>query len=141
MDRLALAARLELDEDKRRKPYRCSMGFLTVGVGRNIDERPFSDDEIALMLKNDIAIVEAALDRNLPWWRSMTEARQQALANMCFQMGISRLLGFKNTLSLLKAGRWDAAAAEALNSAWAKQTPARAKRVTDLIRKGEFPRA
>lgn len=138
MDRERLAAQLEFDEDKRHRPYRCSEGFLTVGVGRNIDDRPFSDDEIALMLKNDIAIVEAALDRNLPWWRSMNEARQQALANVCFQMGISRLLGFKKSLELLKAGRWDAAAAEFLNSKWAKQTPKRAKRVTDLIRIGEL---
>lgn len=136
MDRARLAAQLESDEDKRRHPYRCSEGYLTIGIGRNLDDRGLSDDEILYLLNNDIAIVESALDRNLPWWRSMTEARQQALANMAFQLGISRLLGFKNSLALLKAGRWDAAAAEFLDSKWARQTPARAKRITDMIRKG-----
>jgi lysozyme len=138
MDRLSLAAQLEIEEGKKARMYLDTEGCWTAGVGRNLSERPFSEDEIQLMLKNDIAIAEAALDRNCPWWRSMTEARQQALAGMCFQLGISRLLGFKKMLVMLEAGRWDAAAAEALDSKWAKQVPARAKRVTDLIRKGEF---
>lgn len=136
MNRDQLAKQLESDEDKRSHPYRCTEGYLTIGIGRNLDDRGLSDDEILYLLNNDIAIVEAALDRNIPWWRTMSEARKQALANMCFQLGISRLLGFSNSLSLLKAGRWDAAAAEFLNSKWAKQTPARAKRITDMIRKG-----
>jgi lysozyme len=90
------------------------------------------------MLQNDITIVEHDLDANLPWWRTMSEARQNALANMCFQLGINRLLGFKNALTLLQAGRWDAAAREFMDSKWAVQVPKRAQRVTDLIRKGEF---
>lgn len=136
MDRAKLAAQLEIDEDKKPRMYLDSLGFWTAGVGRNLSERAFSEDEIQLMLKNDIAIVESALDRNCPWWRSMSEARQQALANMCFQMGISKLLGFKKMLVMLEAGRWDAAALEAEDSKWAKQAPNRAKRVTKQIREG-----
>jgi lysozyme len=138
MDRAKLAAQLTADEGKRYRVYTDSVGKLTCGVGRNISDRAFSDDEIALMLSNDIAGAERDLDRNLPWWRTMTEARMQALCNMCFQLGIDRLLGFKNALTLLHFGRWDAAADAFLDSKWASQVPQRAKRVTDLIRKGEF---
>lgn len=81
------------------------------GVGRNLTDRAFSDDEIDLMLKNDIKGVEQDLDRRLPWWREMSEARQSVLANMAFNLGIDRLLGFVNTLALMKAKRYDAAAA------------------------------
>lgn len=138
MDRAKLAAQLTSDEGKRYRIYTDTVGKLTAGVGRNISDRPFSDDEIALMLANDIAGVERDLDRNLPWWRTMSEARQCALANACFNLGIDRLLGFKNALTMLHFGRWDAAADEFMNSRWASQVPNRAKRVTDLIRKGEF---
>lgn len=140
MDRVRLVARLEGDEGKKYRMYldNANPPRWTAGVGRNLSDRPFSDDEIALMLRNDIAAVEQDLDHALPWWRTMTDARQNALANMRFQLGQAGLMGFKNMLELLKVGRWDAAAAEALNSDWARQCPNRAKRVTDLIRKGEF---
>lgn len=138
MDRAKLAAQLTADEGKRYRMYLDSVNKWTAGVGRNLSDRAFSDDEIALMLSNDIAGAERDLDRNLPWWRTMTEARQNAIANMAFQLGIDRLLGFKNALTLLHFGRYDAAADEFLNSKWASQVPNRAKRVTDLIRKGEF---
>ena len=138
MNRGKLAAQLEVDEDKRTRIYLDSVGKVTGGVGRNLTDRPFSEDEIALMLKNDIAIVERDLDRALPWWRSLTDSRQNVLANMCFNMGIGRLLGFKNTLSLVQAHRYDAAAAEMLNSKWATQVGQRAIRLADMMRKGEF---
>lgn len=140
MDRARLAAQLTSDEGKRYRMYldNANPPRWTGGVGRNLSDRPFSDDEIALMLSNDIAGAERDLDRNLPWWRTMTEARQQALANACFNLGIDRLLGFKNALTMLHFGRWDAAADAFLDSKWAQQVPNRAKRITDLIRKGEF---
>jgi lysozyme len=138
MDRAKLAAQLEVDERKCKRIYVDTVGKVTGGIGRNMTDRDFSDDEIVLMLKNDIYSVETDLDRNLPWWRGLSEARQNALANMCFNLGIVRLLTFKNMLKFLQAGRWDIAADEAKNSKWATQVGARADRIVNLIRKGEF---
>lgn len=138
MDRAKLAAQLNRDEGRKARMYLDTVGKWTGGVGRNLSDRPFSDDEIDLMLNNDIRMVENQLDANLPWWRQMSDARQCALANLCFNIGIASLLCFKNSLALLKDGRWDAAADAFLDSKWAKQVPNRAKRVTDQIRKGEF---
>lgn len=138
MNAQRLAAQLTIDEARRPRIYLDSVGKWTGGVGRNLSDRPFSDDEIDLMLANDIKGVERDLDRALPWWRTLTDARQNVLANMCFNLGIQRLLGFVNTLALVKAGRYDAAAAEMLNSKWATQVGARAIRLAATMRKGEF---
>ncbi len=138
MNRAKLMAQLTIDEGRRDRVYTDSVGKLTVGVGRNISDREFSQDEIDLMLSNDIALVEADLDRTMPWWRTMTEARQGVLANMAFNLGISRLAGFKNTLAYMQAGRYDAAAAGMLDSLWAKQVGARADRLAKIMRTGEY---
>lgn len=137
MNKQKLKAQLNTDEGRMKRIYVDTVGKVSGGVGRNMTDRDFSEDEIELMLDNDIALVEQALDRNLPWWRDMNDARQNVLANMCF-MGIGSLLGFKNTLAFMKAGRYDAAAAGMLDSKWAKQVGARADRLAKIMRTGEF---
>ncbi|MDY0974985.1 glycoside hydrolase family protein [Massilia sp. CFBP9012] len=138
MDRQKLEAQLVIDEGRRAIAYVDTVGKMTAGVGRNITDRPFFDDEIALMLKNDIKEVEKDLDRRLSWWRQMSPARQNVLANMCFNLGINRLLGFEKALTHMRAGQYDASAREMLDSRWAKQVGARAVRLATLMRKGEF---
>jgi len=138
MNAQRLAAQLTIDEGRRPRIYVDTVGKVTGGVGRNLTDRAFSDDEIDLMLRNDIKGTESDLDRRLPWWRQMSEARQNVLANMCFNLGIDRLMGFAKTLTLMKAARYDAAAAEMLDSLWAKQVGARAIRLAATMRKGEF---
>ncbi len=138
MDRKRLATQLTIDEGRRKRMYKDTVGKWTAGVGRNLTARDFSDDEIDLMLANDIAIVEAQLDRDIPWWRAMSDARQNVLANMTFNLGINGLLGFKNTLNLMEARRYDAAAQGMLSSLWARQVGDRANRLAAMMRKGEF---
>ena len=138
MNEQRLAADLTVDEGRRARIYLDSVGKVTGGVGRNLTDRPFSEDEMDLMLKNDIKGAARDLDRRLPWWRQMSEARQNVLANMCFNMGIDRLLGFVKALDLMRASRYDAAAAEMLDSKWAKQVGDRADRLAATMRKGEF---
>ena len=136
MDMKRLIDELSFDEGRKPRIYTDTVGKITGGVGRNLSDRAFFEDEIDLMLKNDIKLVEKDLDANLPWWRTMTDARQRALVNLCFNLGISRLLLFKNSLALLKVGKYDEAAAAFMNSNWAKQVGKRANRVTAMIRNG-----
>ena len=128
---------LIIDEGKVKLLYVDSLGVPTIGVGRNLRDRGISDDEIAYLLKNDIAIVTADLDRNLPWWRLMTEARQLALANMAFNLGITKLLRFANTLAFMRSGDYGSAANAMLDSLWSKQVGKRAVRIAKIIRTGE----
>ena len=131
-----LKQELVRDEGERLKPYHCTAGKLTIGVGRNLDDVGLSADESAYLLGNDIARVMAELDKALPWWRGLSEVRQRALANMAFNLGVPRLKGFARMLAALQAGQWDEAAAQALASKWAQQVGDRAKRIASMIKEG-----
>ena len=122
------------DEAIRTKPYRCSAGKLTIGVGHNLDDKPITKRAALLILEDDIADVVADLDRALPWWRDMDDARQNVLANMCFNLGLDRLLGFKNALAAMARQDYDEAADEMHNSRWREQVGARADRLIAIMR-------
>lgn len=133
--------REELIRDEGFKPYayKDHLGFLTIGVGRMIDERKsggITPEEAHYLLENDIGRAVDGLRKALPFWDNLSDARQRALCNMAFQMGVSGVLKFTRMIAALKIGHYDRAALEALDSTWAKQTPERAQRVTRLIREG-----
>lgn len=149
MNKNKLRDDLRKDEGLINHAYQDHLGYWTIGVGRLIDKRKgggITDDEAYYLLNNDIERIYTQLRLALPWMVKLTEARQRALCNMAFQMGVgdaktgSGLLGFKNSLASLEAAlvtrEYDRAADNFLKSKWATQTPERAKRVTDLIRKG-----
>lgn len=136
MNRDLLTADLVRDEGLRLKPYVDTVGKLSIGIGRNLDDVGITKAEAYMLAAGDIDGVERDLDRSLPWWRDLSEPRQRAVANLCFNLGISRLLGFKKALAALKAGDYERSADEFLDSLWARQVKARATRVTDLIRRG-----
>ena len=129
-----LLADLKRDEGRRLKPYRDSVGKLTIGWGRNLDDVGISEAEAEAMLEADIAVAEHELDRVLPWWRELPEPAQRALANMAFNLGMPRLLGFRRMLAALGARDFETAAAESLDSKWARQVGDRAQRIAALYR-------
>lgn len=132
----ALAAQLVTDEGMRLKPYKDSVGKTTIGCGRNLDDVGISKAEAMAMLAADIDIAAGDLDKFLPWWRQMTDRRQQALCNMAFNLGITKLQTFKNTLAAMKAGDYKAAAIGMRASLWAKQVGARAERLATMMEEG-----
>lgn len=139
MNRAELLRELVRDEDLKLHAYPDSEGFWTIGVGRLIDKRrggKITKEEAFYLAGHDIDDVEADLDRALPWWRKMSERRQRALANMCFNLGLPRLLEFKKALVHLEAGRYHEAAVEMLDSKWSKQVGERAQRLAAMIREG-----
>ena len=136
MDRIK--EQLGRHEGLRLKPYRCTAGKLTIGIGRNLDDCGISQSEAYVMLINDIMNCEKQLQANIPdIYNSLDEVRKSVLLNMCFNLGISGLLGFKNTLAFVKAGDWERAANNMLVSRWAKQVGRRAIELSELMRKGK----
>lgn len=131
-----LMAELKRDEGIRLKPYRDTVGKLTIGVGRNLDDVGISPEEATALLQNDIANVTKALDGALPWWSGLDEVRQRVLANMAFNMGIRTLLTFKQTLGHVQAGRYLEAAQAMLQSKWSQQVGPRAERLAVMMRDG-----
>jgi len=134
-----LKSELIRDEGLRLKPYKDTVGKLTIGVGRNIDDMGITHDEAMFLLGNDISFVEADLDAKLPWWRNLDEVRQRVLANMVFNLGITRFLRFKNTIALIEVKRYKAASEEMLKSVWAEQVGIRAKRLAQMMCDGKEP--
>lgn len=130
-----LERELTRDEGKRRYPYKDTVGILTIGIGRNLEAKPLSDAAISLLFQEDIEEVERELDRLMPWWREMTDARQRALLNLGFNMGVGALVGTP-TFKLMEQGRYEECADRLLRWKWASQVGKRAIRVTDMIRNG-----
>ena len=125
-------------EGLRLKPYRCTAGKLTIGIGRNLDDCGITESEAYIMLINDIMNCEKQLQARIPdIYNQLDEVRKSVLVNMCFNLGINGLLGFKNTLAFIKVGDWERAANNMLVSRWAKQVGRRAIELSELMRKGK----
>ena len=125
-------------EGKRNKPYECTAGKLTIGVGRNLDDMGLTEDEVLYLLDNDIQRCDNELLHNFKWYSDLCRARQDALINLCFNIGITRLLTFTNSLAYMEAEDYKKAADEFLDSKWAEQVGNRAIEVTELIRTGRY---
>lgn len=138
MDKNRLLSHLCKHEGLRLKPYRDSVGKLTIGVGRNLDDVGISAAEAMTLCLNDIEEASEELDRQVPWWRSLNDARQEVLCEMRFNMGWPRLAGFRKFLLAAEAGDFEAAAHEMLSSQWAAQVGKRAVTLADATRKGSF---
>src|SRR6056297_1091636 len=136
MDRSQVAADLKKDEGWQATVYEDHLGYKTIGFGFLIDERrsggmPKEIGEI--WLNYNIDNLQRSLRNALPNWDRYPDGIQRALLNMGYQLGLRGLLGFENMLRHIDAGHYAYAAAEALNSRWAEQTPKRAGRVAEWI--------
>ena len=133
IDLAALKNMLRQHENLRLKPYHDSVGKLTIGVGRNLDDRGITNEEAMFLLETDVTLVLSDLDRVFPWWRTLSDVRQLVLANMCFNLGITRLTLFKKFIAALQAGEYDLAAAEMLNSKWSSDVGIRATTLAAMM--------
>jgi lysozyme len=136
----AIKAHLEFEEGRKNYAYQDNLGFWTIGVGRLIDHRKgghLTDEEIDALLANDIRSHMRDIE-DWPAWQAVKDdpVRATALLSMAFQMGAENLSEFHNSLALIAQKQWQAAAANLRSSLWAKQTPNRAKRVTQMIATG-----
>lgn len=139
-----IAGMLIEDEGLRLKPYRCTAGKLTIGVGRNLDDVGISQDEAMLLLDNDLNACRNDL-RGLfggDLWDTMAVARRAALTNMRFNLGAAGFRNFVGMIAAVRAGKWSQASAEALGSKWAREDvqPSRSQRIARMLASGEWDR-
>lgn len=151
-------------EGERLTAYQCSQGYWTIGVGRNLETVGLSDAESLAILGEivdrneaierfkrlvitpeqsemlfmaDVSRAEEQCYRNIRM--NGNNARRAVIINMCFQMGISGLLGFENTIALYESENYLSCSVEMLDSLWAKiQTPTRAHIMSEQMRTGEW---
>lgn len=121
--------------------YKCTGGKITIGVGRNIDRDGgigLSDDEIDYLLENDIDRCIKELGAAFNWFSDLNEARRDAMIDLAFNLGLPRLLKFKNALAAMAEADYDLAAAEFMDSKWASQVKDRAVEICSMIKTGNY---
>jgi len=141
---------IEKHEGRRKKPYRCPAGKLTIGVGHNIDANPlpidikrhleefgYIDNEmIDRLLNTDIRHAVADCQVIFPQFNTFSDNRRMALVDFVFQLGFTGARRFVRSVKAINAEQWDDAARYMAESEWARQTPNRAKEVIQLIKEG-----
>ena len=135
-----LVKMLKLHEGVRNHVYVCTAGYETIGVGRNISESGLglTDEEINILLMNDIERVKKELSSSFSWFVDLDEVRQNAIIDMCFNLGLSRLNQFVKALDGMASKDYDKAADEFMDSRWSQQVGQRAVTVTEMIRTGDY---
>jgi lysozyme len=131
------------EEGWETKTYPDQDGNHTWGVGHLDPHSPIgevhTDAQISIQLDTDISAATGALERLIPWVVNLDQVRREAVIDMAFQMGAGKVMQFHQMLAKLQAGDYASAAAEALDSDWARETPNRAQGVANRIRTGVEP--
>ena len=119
-------------------PYKCSAGYLTIGVGRNLESRGITYDEAMYMLENDLVLFQAELLKNFPVIDRLDVVRQYTLVNMALNLGITKLRQFKLMWAAIEDEDFERAAQEMLSSKWANQVGKRALQLSEQMRTGLY---
>lgn len=146
---MTLADRLRTNEDLRLTVYDDASGK-PIGPGSQVIGKPtigigtllcspggITPAEANYLLANRIAIATAAADQLVPGLQQSDPVRFDVLTELAFQLGATGLAKFTNTLQAVRAGRWNDAADEMLESVWASQTPSRAQELSQIMRRGQ----
>jgi lysozyme len=123
-------------EGLRLKPYVDTVGKLTIGVGRNLTDNGISQEEADLMFENDVKTAIWYIKILFPEHDQWTQARQDALTDMMYNIGPARFSGFKKMIAAVKLNDWAKAAAEMKDSLWATQVPARVEELANMVEQG-----
>lgn len=138
VDRTLFKKQLELHEGRRSKFYIDTVGVPTVGIGFNLDE-PVPDVVIDFWFEIVLDQHEKALNVAVPWAKDLDPVRYRVLLDMAYNLGIPRLLQFKQTLTSIKRGDYAEAASQMLQSRWARQVKRRAVTLSNMMRSGVDP--
>ena len=157
--RTHLLKKLVEHEGLRLEVYQDSLGIDTIGVGRNLQDRGITKEELdaldipsintvyehgiteadaAYLLENDVQIVEEELLRAHPCVDSLDAVRQLVLVDMAFNMGVPRLCKFKKMWAAIHEEDFRTAAKEMLDSRWAVQVKLRSTKLAHAMHHGEF---
>lgn len=141
---------LEKHEGRKHKPYRCTGGKRTIGIGHNFDDNPLpphiadylkkngqiTDDMVDELLETDILHATADCCVLFPGFDSFSERRKMALVDFVFQLGFNRARKFIHSIACINIGRWEKAGEQMRKSRWAEQTPNRAMEIISMIEEG-----
>lgn len=126
---------LRIDEGFFSKPYKDTVGVLTIGYGTNL-EQGITHKQAEYLMQCELEDCVKELEQT-DWYPDLPTNIKFVMQNMCYNMGIVKLSGFHRTIAYLKAKDWKNAAKQMLNSKWAKQVHARATRLALIVSEGQ----
>jgi lysozyme len=143
MDLNKLREQLTIDEGKVLEVYHDHLGLPTVGIGHLIldsDEEsgsplgtPITEERCVELFEKDVQIVIDDCKILHPAWDGYPEDVKQVVANMMFNMGRTRLTGFRKHVAAIQSGDWKEAAVEGRDSKWYRQVTNRAERLMERL--------
>jgi lysozyme len=131
---------LKRHEGVKSHVYKCSAGYESIGVGRNISKTGLglSEDEVQYLLESDISRVIKELSLEYPWFSSLDDVRKDAMIDISFNLGATRLRGFKRALAAMDVADYKMAATEFLDSKWSRDVKGRSHELASMIETGEY---
>lgn len=125
-------------EGLKLKPYKDSVGKLTIGIGRNLDDVGISEAEANQMCFDDIHKVEDQCMRELSFYSGLSDIRRMVIVDMVFNMGMETFKTFHNAISSLQGGDYELVALRMLESKWAQQVGDRAIELSYMMKNNDF---
>ena len=131
---MSLLDNIKESEGFRNRVYKCTAGFDTIGYGFAIKDLTMDEDIATMILERKVAELKLRVHNKFPFITDLPESVQDVVIEMCYQMGVSGFSKFKQTIQFLRLQEFENAALEMLDSRWAKQTPNRAKKLSDIVK-------
>jgi len=132
---MSLIESVKESEGFRDKVYKCTEGFDTIGYGFAIKDLVLDEDICDMILERKLIKLIDKADKKFPFLRGLPLDKSEVIYEMCYQMGVSGVSKFKNMLKALENEDYDKASVEMLDSLWAKQTPNRALKLSNIMKK------
>ena len=115
--------------------YKDSLGIDTIGYGFAIKDLELDEDICDIILDRKLKDLESRIKIKFDWYKYMPPEIKNVVMEMCYQLGVTGVSKFKKTIAYLRNEQWEEASVEMLDSLWAKQTPNRAKEMSNRVKK------
>ena len=125
---------IKVHEGFEPKVYKCTQGYDTIGYGFAIKDLIIDEDVADIILLKKLLTLLERIHIAFSWFKDVDDNAKNVVINMCYQLGLKGFSKFKKTIYYLETEQYEEAAYEMLDSLWAKQTPARAKELSNKIR-------
>ena len=125
---------LKIHEGYKPAVYKCTAGVDTIGIGFAIKDLNLSEEVCELILTEKLEALEERFEKKFDWFQESPVEVRNVMLNMAYQLGFAGFCKFKKTIAYLEEAEWEKASEEMLDSRWAKQTPNRAKELSEIIK-------
>lgn len=115
--------------------YKDSLGIDTIGYGFAIKDLELDVDICDIILERKLKNLNDRIKIKFDWYKYMPPEIQNIVTEMCYQLGVTGFSKFRKTISYLQNKEFKNASIEMLDSRWAKQTPNRAKALSERVGK------